>query len=131
MHPSLIPSFCGAGYYGLRVHEAALAKGVKVTGATVHFVNEVPDGGRILLQQPVDVLPGDTPETLHRILKKERYSIAKTRAKPAQTAADAMLPERAAYRNSPVSGGISFCRISALRDRQKPSFKLYSKTRKM
>ena len=57
VHPSLIPSFCGAGYYGLRVHEAALAKGVKVTGATVHFVNEVPDGGRILLQQAVDVLP--------------------------------------------------------------------------
>ena len=66
VHPSLIPSFCGAGYYGLRVHEAALAKGVKVTGATVHFVNEVPDGGRILLQQAVDVLPGDTPETLQK-----------------------------------------------------------------
>ena len=66
VHPSLIPSFCGAGYYGLRVHEAALAKGVKVTGATVHFVNEVPDGGRILLQQAVDVLPGDTPEVLQR-----------------------------------------------------------------
>ena len=66
VHPALIPSFCGKGFYGLRVHEAALAYGVKVTGATVHFVNEVPDGGRILLQKAVDVLPGDTPETLQR-----------------------------------------------------------------
>ena len=66
VHPSLIPSFCGPGFYGLKVHEAALAKGVKVTGATVHFVNEVPDGGRILLQKAVDVLPGDTPEVLQR-----------------------------------------------------------------
>lgn len=66
VHPSLIPSFCGQGYYGLKVHEAALAYGVKVTGATVHFVNEVPDGGEILLQKAVDVLPGDTPEVLQR-----------------------------------------------------------------
>jgi len=66
VHPSLIPSFCGRGYYGLRVHEAVLARGVKVTGATVHLVNEIPDGGRILLQKAVDVLPGDTPETLQR-----------------------------------------------------------------
>lgn len=66
VHPSLIPSFCGQGFYGLRVHEAALAKGVKVTGATVHFVNEIPDGGEILLQKAVEVLPGDTPETLQR-----------------------------------------------------------------
>lgn len=66
IHPSLIPSFCGKGFYGLRVHEAALAYGVKVTGATVHFVNEVPDGGEILLQKAVDVLPGDTPEILQR-----------------------------------------------------------------
>jgi len=66
VHPSLIPSFCGAGFYGLRVHEAALAKGVKVTGATVHLVNEIPDGGRILLQKAVEVLPDDTPETLQR-----------------------------------------------------------------
>lgn len=66
IHPSLIPSFCGAGYYGLKVHEAALARGVKVTGATVHLVNEIPDGGRILLQKAVEVLPGDTPETLQR-----------------------------------------------------------------
>lgn len=66
VHPSLIPSFCGAGYYGLKVHEAALARGVKVTGATVHLVNEIPDGGRILLQKAVDVLPGDTPEMLQR-----------------------------------------------------------------
>ena len=66
IHPSLIPSFCGAGYYGLHVHEAALERGVKVTGATVHFVNEVPDGGPILLQKAVEVQPGDTPETLQR-----------------------------------------------------------------
>ena len=66
IHPSLIPSFCGKGYYGLRVHEAALAYGVKVTGATVHYVNEVPDGGKILLQKAVSVEPGDTPETLQR-----------------------------------------------------------------
>ena len=66
VHPSLIPSFCGEGFYGLRVHEAALAKGVKVTGATVHFVNEICDGGRILKQKAVEVQPGDTPETLQR-----------------------------------------------------------------
>ncbi len=66
IHPSLIPSFCGEGFYGLRVHEAALARGVKLTGATVHFVNEIPDGGPILLQKAVDVLEGDTPETLQR-----------------------------------------------------------------
>ena len=66
IHPSLIPSFCGAGYYGLRVHEAALARGVKVTGATVHFVNEIPDGGEIVAQRAVEVLPGDTPEALQR-----------------------------------------------------------------
>ena len=66
VHPSLIPAFCGAGFYGLRVHEAALAKGVKVTGATVHFVNEIPDGGEIILQKAVEVQAGDTPETLQR-----------------------------------------------------------------
>nr|WP_325301630.1 phosphoribosylglycinamide formyltransferase [uncultured Oscillibacter sp.] len=66
VHPALIPSFCGKGMYGLKVHEAALAKGVKVTGATVHLVNEIPDGGRILLQRAVEVLPGDTPEVLQR-----------------------------------------------------------------
>ena len=66
VHPSLIPSFCGPGFYGLRVHEAALAKGVKVTGATVHLVNEQYDDGRIVLQKAVDVLPGDTPESLQR-----------------------------------------------------------------
>ena len=66
VHPSLIPSFCGQGYYGLRVHEAALKKGVKVTGATVHFVNEIPDGGEIIFQKAVEVQDGDTPETLQR-----------------------------------------------------------------
>lgn len=66
IHPSLIPSFCGEGFYGLRVHEAALARGVKLTGATVHLVNEIPDGGRILLQKAVAVQEGDTPETLQR-----------------------------------------------------------------
>lgn len=66
IHPSLIPSFCGEGFYGLKVHEAALNRGVKVTGATVHLVNEVPDGGRILMQKAVEVKDGDTPETLQR-----------------------------------------------------------------
>ncbi len=66
VHPSLIPSFCGKGFYGLRVHEAAIARGVKITGATVHYVNEIPDGGRILLQKAVAVRPDDTPETLQR-----------------------------------------------------------------
>ena len=66
VHPALIPSFCGKGFYGLRVHEAALSYGVKVTGATVHFVNEIPDGGRIIAQKAVEVLPGDTPEVLQR-----------------------------------------------------------------
>ena len=66
IHPSLIPSFCGAGFYGLKVHEAALARGVKVTGATVHFVNEIPDGGEIIAQKAVEVRPEDTPETLQR-----------------------------------------------------------------
>ena len=66
IHPSLIPSFCGQGFYGLHVHEAALAKGVKVTGATVHFVNEIPDGGEIIAQKAVEVQDGDTPEVLQR-----------------------------------------------------------------
>ena len=66
IHPSLIPSFCGKGFYGLRVHEAALQYGVKVTGATVHYVNEIPDGGQIILQKAVDIAPDDTPETLQR-----------------------------------------------------------------
>lgn len=71
VHPSLIPSFCGKGFYGLRVHQAALDYGVKVTGATVHLVNEVPDGGKILLQRAVDIRPGDTAETLQRRVMEE------------------------------------------------------------
>lgn len=71
IHPSLIPSFCGAGYYGLKVHEAALQYGVKVTGATVHYVNEVPDGGKILLQKAVEVKEGDTPEVLQKRVMEE------------------------------------------------------------
>ena len=66
VHPSLIPAFCGAGFYGLKVHEAALRRGVKVTGATVHFVNEIPDGGEIIYQKAVRIQPGDTPEVLQR-----------------------------------------------------------------
>ena len=66
VHPSLIPAFCGAGFYGLKVHEAALERGVKVTGATVHFVNEIPDGGEIIYQKAVRIQPGDTPEVLQR-----------------------------------------------------------------
>lgn len=71
VHPSLLPAFGGQGYYGLRVHEAVLARGVRVTGATVHIVNEVADGGRILLQKAVDVWPDDTPETLQRRVMEE------------------------------------------------------------
>ena len=71
VHPSLIPSFCGKGFYGLHVHEAALAYGVKVTGATVHFVNEIPDGGKILLQKAVEIKDGDTPEILQRRVMEE------------------------------------------------------------
>ena len=71
IHPSLIPSFCGQGFYGLRVHEAALQRGVKVTGATVHFVNEIPDGGEIILQKAVEVKPGDTPQILQRRVMEE------------------------------------------------------------
>ena len=76
IHPSLIPSFCGKGYYGLKVHEAALAYGVKVTGATVHIVNEIPDGGKILLQKAVDILPSDTPETLQqRVMEEAEWNL--------------------------------------------------------
>lgn len=76
VHPALIPSFCGEGFYGLKVHEAALAKGVKVTGATVHFVNEIPDGGEIIAQKAVEVLPGDTPEVLQkRVMEQAEWII--------------------------------------------------------
>ena len=71
VHPSLIPSFCGEGFYGLHVHEAALAYGVKVTGATVHFVNEIPDGGKIISQRAVQIREGDTPETLQRYVMEQ------------------------------------------------------------
>ena len=71
VHPSLIPSFCGKGFYGLRVHEAALAYGVKVTGATVHYVNHIPDGGEIILQKAVEIKEGDTPEILQRRVMEE------------------------------------------------------------
>ncbi len=80
VHPSLIPSFCGKGYYGLRVHEAALAYGVKVTGATVHFVNEIPDGGKIILQKAVSVEEGDTPEILQKRVMEEAEWIILPRA---------------------------------------------------
>ena len=80
VHPALIPSFCGKGMYGLKVHEAALEKGVKVTGATVHFVNEIPDGGRILLQKAVDILPEDTAETLQRRVMEQAEWILLPRA---------------------------------------------------
>ncbi|MBR0353593.1 MAG: phosphoribosylglycinamide formyltransferase [Oscillospiraceae bacterium] len=76
VHPSLIPSFCGKGFYGLKVHEAALEYGVKVTGATVHFVNEIPDGGRIILQKAVPVLPDDTPKSLQkRVMERAEWVI--------------------------------------------------------
>lgn len=76
VHPSLIPSFCGKGFYGIRVHKAALEKGVKVTGATVHFVNEIPDGGEIIMQKAVAVHEGDTPETLQkRVMRLAEWKI--------------------------------------------------------
>ena len=76
VHPSLIPSFCGKGFYGLRVHEAALEKGVKVTGATVHFVNEIPDGGEIILQKAVKICKNDTPESLQaRVMHQAEWII--------------------------------------------------------
>ncbi len=76
VHPSLIPSFCGKGFYGLHVHEAALEYGVKVTGATVHFVNEIPDGGKIIMQKAVEILEGDTPEILQkRVMQEAEWKI--------------------------------------------------------
>lgn len=76
VHPSLIPSFCGKGFYGLKVHEAALSYGVKVTGATVHFVNEVPDGGEIIMQKAVEIKDGDTPEILQkRVMEEAEWKI--------------------------------------------------------
>ena len=80
IHPSLIPSFCGKGFYGLRVHQAALDYGVKVTGATVHYVNEVPDGGKILLQKAVEILPGDTAEVLQRRVMEQAEWVLLPRA---------------------------------------------------
>ena len=80
IHPALIPSFCGEGYYGLRVHEEALRRGVKVTGATVHFVNAIPDGGRIIAQKAVDILDGDTPEILQRRVMEQAEWILLPRA---------------------------------------------------
>ena len=80
VHPSLIPSFCGKGFYGLKVHEEALKYGVKVTGATVHYVNEIPDGGQIILQKAVDILPDDTAETLQKKVIEQAESILLPRA---------------------------------------------------
>ena len=80
VHPSLIPSFCGEGFYGLRVHQAALDYGVKVTGATVHYVNEIPDGGRIIAQKAVEVLPEDTPQTLQRRVMEQAEWVLLPRA---------------------------------------------------
>ena len=92
VHPSLIPSFCGKGFYGLKVHEAALEYGVKVTGATVHLVNEIPDGGRILLQKAVDILPDDSAETLQkRVMEQAEW---KLQPKAAQLVAHQLLEEK-------------------------------------
>ncbi len=92
VHPSLIPSFCGKGFYGLRVHRAALDYGVKVTGATVHYVNEVADGGRIIAQKAVDVLPDDTPETLQKRVMEQCEWVILPRA--VELAAQAIAKER-------------------------------------
>ena len=76
IHPSLIPSFCGKGYYGIHVHEAAMARGVRITGATVHYVNEIPDGGEIIMQKAVAVRHNDTPETLQkRVMRMAEWKI--------------------------------------------------------
>ena len=92
VQPSLIPSFCGKGFYGLKVHEAALEYGVKVTGATVHLVNEIPDGGRILLQKAVDILPDDTAETLQkRVMEQAEWKLL---PKAAQMVAHQLLEEK-------------------------------------
>ena len=92
VHPSLIPSFCGKGFYGLKVHESALEYGVKVTGATVHLVNEIPDGGRILLQKAVDILPDDTAETLQkRVMEQAEWKLL---PKAAQMVAHQLLEEK-------------------------------------
>ena len=93
IHPSLIPSFCGEGFYGLHVHEAALQKGVKVTGATVHYVNEIPDGGEIILQKAVEVQPGDTPEILQRRVMEQAEWILLPRA--AQILSKKIMEEKA------------------------------------
>ncbi|MBR4071466.1 MAG: phosphoribosylglycinamide formyltransferase [Clostridia bacterium] len=92
VHPSLIPSFCGKGMYGLKVHEAALSYGVKVTGATVHFVNEIPDGGKIIMQRAVEILDGDTPEVLQkRVMEQAEWDIL---PKAAQAVAKALREEK-------------------------------------
>ena len=92
VHPSLIPSFCGKGFYGLKVHEAALEYGVKVTGATVHLVNEIPDGGRILLQKAVEILPDDTAEVLQkRVMEQAEWKLL---PRAAQMVAHQMLEEK-------------------------------------
>ena len=92
MHPSLIPSFCGKGFYGLKVHESALEYGVKVTGATVHLVNEIPDGGKILLQKAVEVLPDDTAEVLQRRVMEQAEWILLPQA--AEMVAAAIMKEK-------------------------------------
>ena len=93
IHPSLIPSFCGKGYYGLKVHEEALKYGVKVTGATVHYVNEIPDGGEIIFQKAVDVLPGDTPEVLQRRVMEQAEWVLLPRA--AELVSERIMKEKA------------------------------------
>ena len=93
VHPALIPSFCGKGFYGLKVHEAALAYGVKVTGATVHFVNEIPDGGKIIAQKAVEVQDGDTPEILQKRVMQEAEWVILPQA--AQTVSKAIVEGKA------------------------------------
>ena len=93
VHPALIPSFCGKGMYGLKVHEAALAYGVKVTGATVHFVNEIPDGGKIIFQKAVEILPDDTPEILQRRVMEQAEWILLPQA--AELVSSNLMKERA------------------------------------
>lgn len=103
VHPSLIPSFCGKGFYGLRVHEAALAKGVKVTGATVHFVNEIPDGGEIILQKSVAIHKNDTPESLQQRVMRQAEWLLLPRA--AEQVSLEILSARAVSTNTTVFNG--------------------------
>ena len=129
VHPALIPSFCGPGMYGLRPHEAALARGCKVTGATVHFVNEECDGGPILLQKAVDILPGDTPEVLQkRVMEQAEWKLLpkavahdlqwRDRVKTPSVTPDGVPPPSRREARLPLRGGCRRRRLEEFRNRR-------------